>query len=126
MNNCYGYELIIDLKDCEVSFFTRDHLKNFCVALCKLIDMTPADIYFWDYGCDEKAKADAPAHLAGTTVVQFIETSDIRIHTLDKLRTAYINIFSCKSFSYDIAVEFSVRYFGGKVTNTSVIKRGVK
>lgn len=126
MAKCYGYELIIDLKDCEISFFTRDHLKKFCVSLCKLIDMTPADIYFWDYDGDEKAKENAPAHLAGTTVVQFIETSDIRIHTLDKLRVAFINIFSCKSFNYDSATEFAVRYFGGKTMNTSVIVRGVE
>jgi len=121
----YGKELIIDLKECDVSRFTRAALKDFCVQLCKTIDMKPAKICFWDYDGDEPAKAEAPAHLAGTSVVQFIETSNITIHALDKLKEVYINIFSCKPFVHHRALQFAIDYFDGRVVKTTIVTRGV-
>lgn len=120
----YGQELILDLKDCDVSKFNRSNLKLFFKELCRLIGMTRARCYFWDYEGDEKAKRDAPAHLAGTTAIQFITTSDIRIHTLDKLGAIYLNIFSCGEFDTKLAKRFTIAFFSGVEQSSQVINRG--
>lgn len=120
----YGKELIVDLKNCDISKFDRANLKKFFKELCNLIGMKRARLYFWDYDGDKQAKNEAPAHLAGTTAVQFIQTSDIRIHTLDKLGTIYLNIFSCAEFDSLIAVKFVRDFFQGTITKSKTESRG--
>ena len=58
----YGYELIIDLHQCDPTLFNRKDLTRFFDELCELIDMEQEDLHFWDYEDDLEAKAMAPAH----------------------------------------------------------------
>lgn len=109
----YGYELIIDLHDCNTENFTPEGIRRYSVDLCKLIDMNREDFHVWasdpaDYETD-------PPHLHGTSAVQFITTSSLVIHTLPKLRAAYVNIFSCKPFDSVSALAFTAGYFSGAV-----------
>ena len=120
----YGKELILDLEQCDVSKFTRESLREFFKRLCKLIGMKRSRLYFWDYEGDDKGRQEAPAHLAGITAVQFIQTSDIRIHTLDKLGTIYVNIFSCGELDTDLATKFTSDFFSGVVKSSQVVNRG--
>ena len=107
----YGKELILDLHDCNRSFFTRGKINTYFKALCKLIDMKPEQVSWWDdEGVPEKEK-QIEAHTKGTTAVQFILTSNITIHTLDIPGSVYINIFSCKNFNTLKATNFSAEYF---------------
>ena len=126
MNEGYGEELILDIEDCNIKMFTRRKLRVFFVALCKEIGTKRANLYFWDYDGDQRARREAQPHLAGISAVQFIETSDIRIHTLDKLKTVYLNIFSCKEFDVIAAKDFAIKFFGGLETNSLVITRGAR
>jgi len=122
----YGKELIMDLERCNIAMFNRRKLKIFFVGLCEKINMKRAPLHFWDYGGDRKARAEAEPHLAGVTAIQFIETSDIRVHALDKLATVYVNVFSCKDFDVAATKEFIVDFFGGVETNSLIVKRGIK
>ena len=119
----YGQSLILDLGDCDPSLFTRRHLKRFARALCTVIDMTPAKLVFWDYRYSPLAKRKAPPHLKGVSLVQFIETSTIVIHTLDDLRAVYIDLFSCAEFHSEIVLHFSADWFHGKVVNSHKMDR---
>ncbi len=110
----YGKELILDMHDCNTAKFNRKDIKEFFKKLCKEIDMVPEDLFFWDYEGDEKGNEEAPEHLAGTSAVQFIRTSNITIHTLDKLERVYLNIFSCKDFNTLAATNYAGNYFGSK------------
>ncbi len=121
--NKYGTELILDLHGCDVSLFNRDDLTRYLVKLCDLIHMKRADIHFWDYEGDDEAKEAAPERLCGTSVVQFIETSNITIHTLDKLQTVFINIFSCSEFDHDEAYIFTLKFFKAESAHTTSIDR---
>lgn len=85
--------------------------------------MKREDLHWWDYKGYPEEKKKAPPHLKGTSVVQFIQTSTIVIHTLDDLRTAHINIFSCKDFNTDDAADFTAGYFGGKIVTKKVVIR---
>ncbi len=109
----YGKELIIDLKDCDSSKFTRKAIEQYMIWLCGLIDMKRSDLHFWDdVDVPEEDKETEP-HLKGTSAIQFITTSNITIHTLDLVGEVYVNIFSCKDFDERSAATFTRSFFGG-------------
>jgi S-adenosylmethionine/arginine decarboxylase-like enzyme len=119
----YGKELIIDLHNCDSSKFTRKEIRRYFKELCTLIDMKAEKLCWWDdYGLPLEL-CQKEAHTKGTSAVQFILTSNITIHTLDILKNAYINIFSCKDFDCDAAKVFTENWFAGKIVNSQVINR---
>jgi len=119
----YGFELIMDLHDCDASTFNRSSLRKYFIKVCKAIDMKRCELYFWDdYGVPAKEKQNLP-HTKGTSAVQFILTSNITIHTLDLLKAAYINIFSCKQFDEKVAEKITREWFGAKKCRTIFIER---
>ncbi len=119
----YGKELIHDLHNCDPATFTRKHIRNYFKKLCSLIDMERADLHLWyDLHNPEEEKETEP-HLKGTTAIQFIKTSNITIHTLDLLKSVYLNIFSCKDFDPEIVKQFTEEWFKGKIVNNHVVER---
>lgn len=124
MSEPYGKELILDIWDADPRRFTRTNIQHFLATLCDRIEMQRADLHFWDYeGASAATYRKAPAHLKGTSAVQFITTSNVTIHTLDELRRVYLNVFSCKDFTANDAIEVALRYFGGHVVQVSFLER---
>ncbi len=119
----YGKELILDIHNCDSSTFTRKSIRNFFKELCDLIEMKRSRLVWWDDRGVPQEEQETEPHLKGTSAVQFIETSNIVIHTLDILESVYLNIFSCKDFDTNVAREFSQEWFKGKVANSHVIER---
>ena len=117
----YGKELILDLYGCDVTKFNRKSLKVYFRELCKVIDMQPCKLTFWDdkwtwfwkliFFWDKTIQAAEEPHTKGTSAVQFILTSNVTIHTLDLVKECYINIFSCKEFSEKDAIDFTRSWF---------------
>jgi S-adenosylmethionine/arginine decarboxylase-like enzyme len=126
MNDPYGYELVIDLADCNVMLFNRGAIQSYFVALCDLIDMQRCDLHWWDdVDTPEEEKQTSP-HTQGTSAVQFILTSSIVIHTLDQLAQVFINIFSCKDFDKPAAYVFTKNYFvAGRAKCQDIIRGGL-
>jgi S-adenosylmethionine/arginine decarboxylase-like enzyme len=119
----YGFELLLDLHDCDVSKFNRSSLRKYFARLCKAIDMKRCELHFWDdMGVPAKGKQNLP-HTKGTSAVQFILTSNITIHTLDLLKAAYVNVFSCKAFDRKVAEKITKEWFGAKKCRTHFIER---
>ena len=114
----YGYELIIDLHECDSARFNRKSIEHYFAKLCAAIDMKQCELYFWDdVGVPEEERQTSP-HTKGTSAVQFILTSSIVIHTLDLLQAAYVNIFSCKHFDKEKAESLTIKwFFAGKYTS---------
>jgi len=119
----YGKELIIDLHNCSPARFTRKSIRAYFKQLCKLIDMKREKLYWWDDLYTPEGEKETAPHLVGTSAVQFIKTSNITIHTLDLLKRAYLNIFSCKDFDEDIVARFSKEWFKGTVVSKKVVGR---
>ncbi len=95
----WGYHLILDCKACDVAAITsRDTLANFTKVIVDAIDMKsygePLLVHF----------AEHNPEAAGYSLLQFIETSSITGHFVDKNGDAYIDIFSCKPFSAEVAI----------------------
>ena len=119
----YGKELILDLDNCDPGTFTRESIERFFVDLCVDIGMERCEMHFWDYE-DPAEKQAAPDHLAGTSAIQFITTSNVTIHTLDRLGEVYLNIFSCKDFDASEVEKVAREWFAGRTTGKTVIQRG--
>lgn len=121
----YGKELILDLKECNPELFNRHSLRTYFEGLCSAINMEMCDIHFWDdQGIPPDEKQTNPK-TTGTSAICFIITSNITVHTLDKLRSVYINIFSCKLFNTEMAAAFSEEWFNAnpKLTVQTIIDR---
>lgn len=119
----YGYELILDLKDCDARTFTRDSIDRYFEKLCNLIDMEKCEVYFWDDVGVAPEEQQTNPKTKGTSAVCFILTSTIVIHTLDLLEATYINIFSCEQFDADQAAEFTKGWFGASAVVKTTIQR---
>ena len=119
----YGCELILDLHACDAAKFTREGIERFCTGLCEVIAMERCDLHFWDdLGVPEEERQTDP-RTKGTSAVQFILTSTIVIHTLDLVKTVYVNIFSCKEFDTDGAAKFTANWFGSEDWTAQVVTR---
>lgn len=119
----YGKEVVIDLHNCDSTTFTRRSIKKYFKELCEKIDMVRCELYFWDDQGVPKAEQQTEKHLVGISAVQFIITSNITIHTLTLMGNVYLNIFSCKDFDVDLAIDFSKKWFKGDVVTKRIIAR---
>jgi S-adenosylmethionine/arginine decarboxylase-like enzyme len=119
----YGWELILDLHQCDSTRFTRESITRFCEELCDLIDMERCDLHFWDDVGVPAEDQQTDSKTKGTSAVQFILTSTIVIHTLDLMKTVYVNIFSCKDFSMDEAAQFTAKWFASTNWTSNVVVR---
>lgn len=107
--NVYGYELVMDLKGCDLKILSsRRKLQEYVDKLCKLIKMKKFGATLIPYFGEKKA------FTKGYSLVQLIETSSITGHFSDLWKTAYINVFSCQPFDHIRAREFTRKFFGAK------------
>lgn len=119
----YGYELVLDLHDCNPEKFNRVDIDRFFTDLCRQISMEKCEVHFWDdVGVPSQERQTLP-HTKGTSAVCFILTSNIVIHTLDLLKAVYVNIFSCKDFDPDLAAGFTKEWFEAISCNSTFIER---
>lgn len=102
----WGYHLILDCKGCNRSeIASKENLKAFIKSLVEEIDMKA----FGEPVLEHFATHDADK--AGFSLVQLIETSSITGHFVDKSGDAYLDIFSCKPFSMEIAKGVVTKFF---------------
>lgn len=109
MDNCWGKEVIFDCySGCKVKTQSPEHIRKWVGDLVSAIQMTA-------YGqplIQHFGKNDPK--LAGWTVVQLIETSNIVAHFNDADQSAAINVFSCKDFDPEVARDHIKNWFGFK------------
>jgi len=118
MSKIYGYELMMSLQGCDRTVITsRAKLKEYVDKLCELIKMEKYGKILLPY-FGERAE-----YTKGYSLVQLIETSSITGHFSDLWGTAYINIFSCKSYNAELAKKFTKEYFAAKRMKTRFITR---
>jgi S-adenosylmethionine decarboxylase len=119
----YGYELLLDLKDCNAETFTRASIDEYFTELCAAIGMRKCRVHFWDDIGLPPEEHETEPHAKGTSAVCFILTSSIVVHALDMLGAVYVNIFSCKSFDREAAERFTSAWFQGRLDRSTFIER---
>jgi len=104
MNN-WGISTQVDMKGCDPALIrSRETIQDYVISLCKLIEMKRfGDVQIIHFGEDEK--------VAGYSMVQFIETSLVSGHFANSTNSAYIDIFSCKTFNPALVADFTKEFF---------------
>ena len=102
----YGYELTLDLYECDLAVLSsRKKLQEYVDTLCNLIKMKKFGKTMIPYF------GENAAYTKGYSLVQLIETSSITGHFSDSWKTAYINIFSCRKYDTQLAKQFTKDFF---------------
>lgn len=114
----WGYHLILDCKGCDIAKITdAEVLREFAIQLVDIIDMKrygePQIVHF----------AEHNPEAAGYSLMQFIETSAITGHFVDKNGDCYLDIFSCKPYDQAVAQEFVKKFLGAQNINATFLKR---
>ena len=101
----WGYHLCADCKSCNDNVKSKDAIAAFVKALVKAIDMKAYGEPFIERFAEEVPE------LGGISAVQLIETSNICLHACDLSSDLYLDIFSCKPYSTEVALEVVKEYF---------------
>jgi S-adenosylmethionine decarboxylase len=114
----FGLEVVLDLYECDPKIVrSKKKLSEFVTKLCKILNMKKYGKTLLPHFGHNKP------HTAGYSMLQFIETSSITGHFSELWNSAYINIFSCRDFDTDKAIEFSVSFFAAKRVSKNVLLR---
>jgi S-adenosylmethionine/arginine decarboxylase-like enzyme len=111
----WGWHLVLNLYDCSnEKIQSADVIYQFVVDLCELIQMRrfgePTIVNFGD-----------DPRVAGYSLVQLIETSNICAHFANESSAVYLDIFSCKKFDPEVAAQFCIEVFeAGKGSGTFI------
>jgi S-adenosylmethionine/arginine decarboxylase-like enzyme len=113
----WGWHLVLNLYECNPnSIASAEFIENFVIELCDLIKMRrfgqPTIVNFGD-----------DPRVAGYSLVQLIETSNICGHFANESAAAYLDIFSCKAFDPELAAEFCLVSFEAKKATGVFISR---
>ena len=114
MNDYYwGQEMQADLRHCNPETIRdRDKIELFVIQLCDLIKMKRyGECHIVNFGEDPR--------VAGYSVFQMIETSNISAHLANETNTVYLNVFSCKAFDTKLVEEYASKFFEAQ---SSIVK----
>jgi len=114
----WGWELIVDAKECDKTKFTYENIHEFTKELVYRIKMKAyGPVMIEHFATHDETKA-------GFSMAQFIETSNICAHFVDLNGDAYFNIFSCMEFDRNDALMCIDDYFKPYKVTCSMIERG--
>ncbi len=116
----WGQHLILDFAGCpREQLSDADNIRAWVKELITAIDMKafgePVLEHFASHSFDA----------AGYTLMQLIETSNICAHFAENLGQVYIDIFSCKRFEVETAIEVCKRYFRPEQLQSHNLERGL-
>lgn len=114
----FGQHVIARLEGCDLeSISSAQKIMTFAKELVIKIDMKAYGEPFVQRFAEHSQIA------AGYSLAQMIETSLISAHFSEYWRTIYLDIFSCKAFDTEAAVNFSKKFFGAESANVQVLMR---
>lgn len=116
----WGQHLILDFAGCpKEQLNDAENIRAWVKELVTAIDMKsfgePVLEHFASHSFDA----------AGYTLMQLIETSNICAHFAENLGQVYIDIFSCKRFEVETAIEVCKRYFKPEQVQSHNLERGL-
>jgi len=115
----WGYSTHINLSRCnEHRIRSIEGTKNFLKDLVYFIKMTP-------YGEPQVIHFGKKEDVAGISGNIFLEESNICLHLVEVDNSAFIDIFSCKPYSAEVAYSYCEKYFQSESGNYSYLTRGI-
>ncbi len=119
MDKTWGYHLVLDCRGCDIDVITsEERLAKFVKIVVNAIDMKsygePLLVHF----------AEHNPEAAGYSLLQFIETSSITGHFVDKNGDTYLDIFSCKKFDPEDAIRVVQEFLQPRCIKSQFLIRG--
>lgn len=113
----WGLSTTIDLHACRPDLIRdAEKIKEFTIRLCEHLKVKRfGECIVVHFGESEA--------IEGFSLVQLIETSLISGHFANLTNNAYIDIFSCRYYDPEIAVEFCKTYFDAVTAHSSYTLR---
>ena len=119
MEESFGPHITIDLKGCPKEILSDYSLHfNFLKMLPSLVDMTPiTQPYVFPYsGLIPEDK--------GITGIVIIAESHLSVHSFEEKGYSFVDIFSCKDFDIEKAIEIIIDIFKPESYDLNIVKRG--
>lgn len=112
----WGLLATINLYECDIQLIKNPReIKKFIIELCEMIKMKR-------HG-EPLIERFAEGPLEGYSAMQFIETSSITMHFDEEKNRAFVDIFSCKYFNAETALNFCKKFFKAKNCKVQTIIR---
>lgn len=104
--NAWGLHSAIDLHGCNPETIRNaEEVKRFVYELCEAIKMKRfGECVVVDFGEDPK--------VAGFSMFQLIETSNISAHFANETNRTFLDVFSCCYYNPRVVAEFAKKFFG--------------
>jgi S-adenosylmethionine/arginine decarboxylase-like enzyme len=102
----WGYHLILDVSDCNQDVDNPSVVAAFLKEMVEVLKMVAVGEPLVHQFTDPRGR--------GTSGVQIITTSSLTFHSDDVDWAAYIDVFSCKQFEPQVAIDLTVKYFEPK------------
>jgi len=100
--------LTVDVANCNANRSDAGAIARFAKTMVERIDMTAyGEPWVVHFGKDDPK-------VAGYTLTQLIETSNITAHFCDESGECYFDVFSCKHFDVEAALDVIAEYFGSR------------
>lgn len=104
----WGMHLTVDVANCNANRSDADAIARFAKDMVDRIDMIAyGEPWIVHFGKDDPK-------VAGYTLTQLIETSNITAHFCDLSGECYFDVFSCKEFDVDLALDVIAEHFGSR------------
>ena len=114
----WGYMLSLDIAKCSTRAIRCPYvIRDFSEELVNRIDMKA-------YGQPHIVRF-GEGNKAGYTLVQLIETSNICAHFCEQDDAAFIDIFSCKPYDIEDAVQVVREFFAPKMIVRHYVERSI-
>ncbi|MGN7439248.1 MAG: S-adenosylmethionine decarboxylase [Alcanivorax sp.] len=115
----WGQHLILDFNGCPRDLLaSKENILNWTKDLVEAIDMVAYGEPIVEHFATHSHEA------AGYTMLQMIETSNIAAHFAENIGQVYIDIFSCKTFDVEKALDVCKKYFAPETVHQASISRG--
>lgn len=116
----FGPHIMLDLSECNVEKLDNlEHCFNLLYALPEQIGMTKItqpNVFPYEGLVPEDR---------GITGVVIIAESHLSIHTFPLKKYAFIDIFSCKGFDTDAAIQYCIDHFESQSPEVHMVRRGL-
>jgi len=114
----WGFHLLLDLSQCNSNIKDKVKIKDFIKQLIKTIKMKAVgETIIRNFG---------EGDTAGYSAMQLISTSSITLHAVNKFNSLYLDIFSCKDFEKEKAIDLAKEYFQPKYIKSKFLYRDAK
>lgn len=124
-----GVHILMNARVADVACFEREKLLELFRGIVKLLDMEPlGDVQVYEVPVDPKAleRMKATGNFedeGGTSVILAITTSHLSLHAWPLQKYVAMDVFSCKDYKAEKALNFIRKKISIQAESTLVVKR---